>query len=168
MLKFGSYSTPPPSPVSMFSLSQTSCISPVELTDGRKRSAIIRTRKSLVLYKPFSTLWWIWSLKSSPSICLTKSHTWHVGYLGEHRKNFLQIGECSLGGESLVFGRRHIEGPDVISWRGLQPLAGWRHFCILCLESEKQIKGEKREVIFKAWDIKDGVQVVIQKRKVRY
>ncbi len=98
---------------------------------------------------------------------IVQSHTWHVGYLGEHRKNLLQIGECSIGGEGLVFGRRHIEGPDVISWRGLQALAGWRHFCF-CLESEKQMKGEKREEILKAWDIKKGVQVVIQKRKKRY
>jgi hypothetical protein len=48
------------------SLSQSSCVSPAELTDGRRgrrrggglgRSQSIRRRKSLVLYKSLNTLW---------------------------------------------------------------------------------------------------------------
>jgi hypothetical protein len=54
--------TPSPTLSSKISLSQSSCVSPVELTDGRvgrgwKRSQIIRGRESLVLYKSFNTLW---------------------------------------------------------------------------------------------------------------
>ncbi len=40
------------------SLSLSSSVSPVELTDGRgARSQIIQLPESLVLYKPFNTLW---------------------------------------------------------------------------------------------------------------
>jgi hypothetical protein len=41
------------------SLSQSSRVPPVELTDGRGggRSQIIRRRESLVLYNPLTTLW---------------------------------------------------------------------------------------------------------------
>ncbi len=46
-----------------FSLSQFSCVSPVELTQDRggegegKKSQIIRRRENLVLYESFNTLW---------------------------------------------------------------------------------------------------------------
>jgi hypothetical protein len=44
----------------LVSLSQSSCVSPIELTDGRgkrrTRSQIMRRRESLVLYKSFNTL----------------------------------------------------------------------------------------------------------------
>jgi hypothetical protein len=42
------------------SLSQSSCVSPVELSDGRGEkgvSQIIRPRESLALYTSFNTLW---------------------------------------------------------------------------------------------------------------
>ncbi len=41
------------------SLSPSSCVSPVELTEGGQweRSQIIRQRESLVIYESFSTLW---------------------------------------------------------------------------------------------------------------
>jgi hypothetical protein len=51
--------TPPPSPRQrLVSISQSSCVSPVELTDGGGlgRSQIRRWRESLVLYKSFNTL----------------------------------------------------------------------------------------------------------------
>jgi hypothetical protein len=58
--------SPTPSPhVSKLSLFLSSCVSPVELIDGRKRgeglgeepNQIIRRRESLVLFKSFNTLW---------------------------------------------------------------------------------------------------------------
>jgi hypothetical protein len=55
---------PPPSPVRKFVyLSQSSCVSPVELADGRgggrgwARSQTIRRRESLVLFSKVNTLW---------------------------------------------------------------------------------------------------------------
>ncbi len=55
---------PPLSRQQVVSLSQSSCVSPVELTDGERgesrgwaRSQIIRPRESLALYKSFRTLW---------------------------------------------------------------------------------------------------------------
>ncbi len=67
-------STPPsPPPLSKLSLSQSSCVSPVELTYGRgrgwERSQIRQRRESLVLYKSFNALW------SNPSF----RATWEVG-----------------------------------------------------------------------------------------
>jgi hypothetical protein len=60
-------SSPTPSPLSrqqVVSLSQSSCESPVQLTDGRRgggrrwaRSQIVRRRESLALNKLFNTLW---------------------------------------------------------------------------------------------------------------
>ncbi len=52
---------PPTSHISKFSLSQSLCMSPVELTGeggvrGWGRSQIIRRRERLVLYKLFNTL----------------------------------------------------------------------------------------------------------------
>jgi hypothetical protein len=53
--RFGS--SPPPS-VRKLSLFQSTCVSPVELTDGRGgKSQFIRRREILVLYKSFITLW---------------------------------------------------------------------------------------------------------------
>jgi hypothetical protein len=54
-------SSPPPSRQQVVSLSQSSCVSPVELTNWRgrewwARSQIIRPRESLALYKSFNTL----------------------------------------------------------------------------------------------------------------
>ncbi len=54
---------PPVRKVSFLLLSQCSCVSPVELFDGRgggkrwSRSRLIRLRESLVLYKSFNTVW---------------------------------------------------------------------------------------------------------------
>ncbi len=56
---------PPPSPHSrqqVIFLSQSSCVSPVEHTDGIGAEGVgeepeMRLRESLVLYKPFNTLW---------------------------------------------------------------------------------------------------------------
>ncbi len=53
---------PPPSCQQVVSFSQTSCVSPVNLTGGREgkgwgRSKFIRGRYSLVLYESFNTLW---------------------------------------------------------------------------------------------------------------
>ncbi len=69
-----SYDSAPRTPPSPFSrqqvvyLSQSSCVSPVELTDERvggggggwARRQIIRPRESLALYKSFNTLWAWW------------------------------------------------------------------------------------------------------------
>ncbi len=54
-------SPPPPPPQPAVSLSHSSCVSPVDLTDGgegdgRVRIQLIRRRESLVLYNSFNTL----------------------------------------------------------------------------------------------------------------
>ncbi len=56
---------PPPAGEQVVSLSQSSCVSPVELTDGiRERGGVDEepnhtTRESLDLYKSFNTLWYL-------------------------------------------------------------------------------------------------------------
>ncbi len=60
-------SSPTPSPLSrqqVVSLSQSSCVSPIELTDGRGgrgwgRSQNIRKRECLILYKSFNSIWFV-------------------------------------------------------------------------------------------------------------
>ncbi len=62
---FGSAPRPPPPHLTseqLASLSQSSCVSPVQLADGRggmrwARSQLMWTRKSPALYKAFKTLW---------------------------------------------------------------------------------------------------------------
>ncbi len=51
---------PPPHLINKLSLFQSSCASPIELSDGRGggvRSQIIQWRESLVLYKSLNNLW---------------------------------------------------------------------------------------------------------------
>ncbi len=56
MIRLLTHPLPPLSREQVVSLSQSSCVSPVELTDGGARSQSIRPREGLVLYKSFNTL----------------------------------------------------------------------------------------------------------------
>ncbi len=76
--------SPSPSPVSrqqVISHSQSSCVSPVELTDGgvggsgRGRSQIIRRRENLVLYDTFNTLCHKYTLCLRPGYYMFQTET---------------------------------------------------------------------------------------------
>ncbi len=80
MIRLLAHTLPLPVPQLLVSLSQSSCVSPVELLAGGRgaRSQIIWARESLALYKSFNTLW------SRASICCRSEipggcHRWGGG-----------------------------------------------------------------------------------------